>query len=200
MARTEYIKKEKPPFPYERPLSWSQISSFKYRPSQWYAQYVYGEEEPPSKEMLFGKEQGELFASDPNHIPELPRLPVFEYELKTDFNGVPMIGYIDSVCLETKKLYEYKTGRKKWDHKRATDHGQIDMYLLMLWLTKKIKPEDISAHIFWLPTHIKDGEVAYVEPLKVHKFKANRTMADILRFGQKIIETRKAMEEYYNNQ
>lgn len=199
MAHTPYIQKAKPPFPYDRPLSWSQISSFQYRPSAWYKKYVLGEEDPPSKEMLFGKEEGEKFANDPTYMPELPRLPVYEHELKFTFNGIPMIGYIDNFKPDT-DVAEFKTGRKKWDKKRVDQHGQIDLYCLGLWVTKKLHPEKLKFHLYWLPTHIKDGEIAYVEPIKVHKFKANRTMADILRFGQKIIETRRLMEEYYDKQ
>lgn len=195
-----YRKQMKKPFPYERPLSWSQISSFQYNPRQWYDRYVNGEEQPTSKEMEFGKMVGEKLATDPAFLPTVPRLPIFEHELKFDFNGVPMIGYIDALCLETNKLYEYKTGRKKWDQKRANEHGQIEMYLLGLYQTKKLHPKDIECHIHWLPTHIKEGAVAFIEPFEVKTFKADRTMADILRFGQKIIDTQKEMEEYYRKQ
>lgn len=150
--------------------------------------------------MEFGKVCGERLASDPTYLPEVPRLPIFEHELKFDFNGVPMIGYIDALCLETNQLLEYKSGRKKWDKKRVDEHGQIDLYLLGLYVTKNIKPEDITSRLVWLPTHIKDGQVAFVEPFAPVVFNANRTMADILRFGNYIKEVRKEMEEYYHLQ
>lgn len=200
MARTLHVPQPKRAFPYDRPLSWSQISQFQYSKQAWFDKYVMGIETEPSIEMIFGREVGERLATDPTYLPEVPRLPIFEHELKFEFNGVQMIGYIDSLCLDTNKLYEYKTGRKKWDQKRADDHGQIEMYLLGLYQTKKIKPEDIACHIHWLPTHIKDGQVAFVEPFTVNTFKADRTMADILRFGNYIKEVRKEMEEYYRIQ
>jgi len=199
MAFTPYIPKLKPPFPYDRPLSWSQLSSFKYRPSQWYNKYVLGEEEPPSKEMLFGKTEGERFASDPTYMPQLPRLSTYEHKLRFTFNGLEMLGFVDAYTPHT-HLGEYKTGRKAWDKKRVDQHGQLDMYLLGVWTLYKVRPEDVVCHLHWLPTHIKDGEVAYIEPIKVHSFKAKRTMADILRFGQWVMETRKEMEDYYNKQ
>jgi hypothetical protein len=194
-----YVPKPKPPFPYARPLSWSQISTFKYNPRQWYARYVEGEETEPSIEMLFGKEVGDRIAADPTYLPEVPRLSIFEHELKFDFNGIPMIGYMDSYEPHT-KMKEYKTGRKKWDQQRVNQHGQIDLYLLGTWQLQKVRPEDIDCELHWLPTHIKDGQVAFVDPFKVHTFKANRTMADILRFGQEIMNIRKEMEEYYHQQ
>ena len=191
----------KPPFPHDRPLSWSQLSSFRYRPSAWYARYVLGEESPTSKEMLFGKEIGERLASDPTYLPEVPRLPIFEHELKFEFNGLSMIGYIDAWCPETKRLYEYKTSRNKkaWTQQTVNDHGQLRMYAMGLYLTEKIKPEDIYFSLYWIPTHIVEGEVALVEPVEISSFKTKITTADILRFGQEILDTRKAMMDYYEN-
>lgn len=219
-----YIPIAKPEFDYERDLSWSQMSSFKWRPEDWYQKYVIhgkctreGDDGTPafcfiagcfheecpviatSPEMIFGKEVGERLASDPTYLPEVPRLPIFEHKLKFDFQGINLVGFIDALCLEEKKIKEYKTGRKKWDKKRADEHGQINFYLLGLYITEKIKPEEFDSHIHWMPTHIHEGKVAFIEPFSVQTFRANRTMADIMRFGQEIIDTRAKMLEYYEN-
>lgn len=201
MARTPYIPKVKPPFPYDRPLSWSQLSSFKYRPSQWYKKYVLGEEEPPSKEMLFGKLVGESFCSDTPMAPVV-RYSHMEYKFEATLDGITMIGYADSYDPEKKLLREYKTSRKKgyWNHKKVNEHHQLTMYCLMLYLSEKIKPEDVTIHLDYIPVHIECGEMAIVDPVEIHTFKTKRTMTDILKFANEIRTIRAEMLEYYNKQ
>ncbi len=196
---TPFIPQPKPPFPYDRPLSYSQLSSFKWNKRQWYDRYVLGIKSDSSPEMDFGKKVGERLASDPSYLPQVPRLPIFEYELKTTFMDIPLIGYIDSLDIKKKKLYEFKTGRNKWDAKRVKNHSQIDMYLLILYLTLKIKPDDFECELHWMPTHINDKQIEFIEPFKVHSFKANRKLVDVLTFANSILETRQQMLDYYNS-
>lgn len=185
-----------------RDLSWSQISSFEYDPDQWYRRYFEKEEQFETEEMKFGKEIGEKLANDPEFLPEVPRHSKFEHGFRVMFDGIPLVGYADSFCSITKKkLLEYKTGVKAWDQKRADEHGQIDMYLLMHYITEKIKPEEVKCEIVWLPTERKeDGDfqvtIKLVEPIVPQAFKTKRTMADILRFGARIKQVYKEMELY----
>lgn len=188
----------------KRDLSWSQLSSFEYDPDQWYRRYFEKEEQHETEEMRFGKIIGERLAADPTFLPEVPRLKKFEHGFKVMFGKIPLVGYADSFCTTTKKkLLEYKTGVKAWDKKRADDHGQIDMYLLMHFITERIKPEDVECRIVWLPTERReDGDfkvsIKLKEPVKDHMqiFKTKRTMQDILNFGARINRVYKEMEEY----
>ena len=192
-------KKEKPPFDYTRPLSWSAISSFKWSPEQWYKKYVMGVEQPTSKEMIFGKTVGERIASDPEYLPKLPRLPIFEHKLLCTLEDIPLIGFIDSYDQDNKILYEYKTGRNMWSKKRVDDHGQIDMYLLLLFLQEKIRPEEVTCKLFWLPTHYENKEITFIDENRVIAFPTKRTIVDISNFRTYIIETRAKMIQYYEN-
>lgn len=181
-----------------RPLSWSQLSAFAYNPDEWYRRYVLNEKTPPNKEMLFGKFIGDSLSSDPNFLPQVPRLSKYEHELKVVFNGIKMVGYMDAFCDDTKKvMYEFKTGKKAWDQKRADTHGQIDMYLLMHYITTKIPPEQMEVKLVWLPTR-EDGDftIQLVEPCIPQIFTTKRTMTDILNFGVYINQTVKEMEDY----
>lgn len=185
-------------FDRKRPLSWTAISSFEYDPEQWYDKYVLLKAPPVSKEMHFGK----LFADSCEAGKPLAPVTLYsrvEYELKATFNGVPLIGFIDTYEPHV-KLGEFKTGKKAWDQKRADGHGQIDMYLLMLYIIHKVKPEEIHCQIQWIPTK-EDGDfsISFVDPGKVHTFVTKRTMTDVLRFGQRINESIKAMEQYCLN-
>lgn len=190
----------------ERPLSWSSISSFQYDKEKWYQSYVLGKRDPESAEMKFGKIVGEKLASDPTYLPQVPRLSKYEHPFKVMFNGIPLIGYADTYCDKTKKkLYEFKTGVKAWDQKRVDEHPQIDMYLLMHYITEKIKPEEVECQLIWLPT--KRTETGNFEvsidflddPVVPQIFKTTRTMQDIIRFGSRINSTVKEMNEYIKN-
>lgn len=148
--------------------------------------------------MIFGKEVGEAIASDPTFLPLVPRAATYEYELRCVFNKIPLIGFIDSYTPHS-LLYEYKTGRKQWDEMRAHSHGQIDMYLLMLYLMHKVRPADVKCQIVWMPTVSDDDVIAFNPDLNVVTIETSRTMVDILKFGERIKKTYAAMQDYANN-
>lgn len=186
----------KPAMDLKRPLSWSAISSFDYDPAQWYRKYVLGQEDPASEAMTFGKVMGEQLASDPSFLPMIPRAKIYEYELRTSLGKIPLIGFIDSYT-EHMQLEEYKTGAKAWTQKRADEHGQIDMYLLMLKLMHGVKPESVACRITWMPTEeTGDFKVRFRKGAPIQSFETKRTTIQILRFGQRIQETYKAMQAY----
>ena len=187
----------------QRPLSWSSISSFEYNPESWYRKYILGEKDPDSKEMIFGKEIGKRLETDPTFLPQIERHSKMEHPFSVMFNGIKLVGYADSFCDKTfKKLSEFKTGKKAWNKNRVDEHGQLDMYLLMNYITNKVKPEDVEVTLVWMPTK-EDGDfsIKFVEPIEenIKMFKTKRTMLDILKFGQRINDTVKSMQEYVDN-
>lgn len=190
-------------FDKNRGFSWSAISSFEYDNEQWYRKYVLGIEDPKGKEMAFGSMVGERLASDPDYLPNVPRLSHFEFEqpdgLKAKFGDIPLIGFIDSYEPHT-KLFEYKTGKKQWTQKRADEHGQIDMYLLLLYLKHQVKPSNVECTIFWLPTQDNgDFSISFIDEKRVHAFKTTRSMRDVLAFGMRINKVYKEMIAYCEN-
>lgn len=196
---------KKPTFDHDRPLSWSAISSFEWDKEEWYRKYVLGIKDPPNAEMIFGSRVGAKLASDPDFLPAVPRLSCYEFPFKCDYNGIPLIGYADSFDdLTCRALYEYKTGVKIWDQKRADSHGQIDMYLLQNYKMHGIRPEEVDAAIVWIPTkRIEDGDfkirIVFDDSKIITLFRTKRTMVDILRFGARINKTYGEMEEYCEN-
>lgn len=180
-----------------RPLSWSAISSFQYDPQQWYRKYKLGQEDPATKEMLFGSKVGQLLASDPSYLPHVPRYPVYEYELRFYFFDIPMIGFIDGWNKRKLKLGEYKTGKKPWTQKRAKDHGQLKMYDLGLWDMHKIKPDDIQHELHWLPTKENgDFSISLIDEKDCKTFLVRNTMAEMLQFGTIIRDVYNQMEQF----
>lgn len=215
----------------DRPLSWSGISSFEWRPSDWYAKYVvhgkctrfdeekgkvdfcfvvmaYDPECPvikKSPELEFGSYIDKRIQDDPAFLPKLVRYPVLQHEMTGTFNKIPLLGYADTFRPEMYKglrtvgkpaIRDYKTGRKPWDQKRADETGQITMYLLMLYLQHKIKPEDVECYIDWLPTHIHEGKIAFIKEGDIRTFKTKRNMRQVLAFAQEIKDVWVKMEEF----
>lgn len=190
-------------FDKSRPLSWSAISAFEYNPEQWYEKYVLGKKST-SPEMVFGSKIGKLLETDPSFLPEIPRQKHMEYKFEAEIDGVKLVGFADSFCDEQLILEEYKTGVKPWDQKRADNHGQIDMYLFMLYMSKGIKPELVRCRVHWMPTTKTfradlNHAIDFDKKLSPVFFETRRTTRDILQFGVRIKKTLEAMEEYCQN-
>lgn len=187
----------------KRPLSWSALSSFEYSPEQWYSRYILKEKQDESKEMMFGKSIGKLLETDPTFLPQIQRHSKMEHPFNVVFSGIKLVGYADSFCDKTfRKLSEYKTGKKKWDQKRVDTHGQIDMYLLMNYITNKIDPFEVEVTLVWMPTQeTGDFSISFIEPIKenIKAFNTKRTMSDILHFGQFINDSVTEMQKYVDN-
>lgn len=184
----------------KRPLSWSSISSFEWNKEDWYKKYILGEKDPETEEMRFGKKFAQSIEDGTCSVKELMDALQKKKEQKFEvvFNGIPMIGYADAFCDEHfKNIDEVKTGVKKWDQKRADQHGQVTLYALFNFITNKIKPEDTTFKLYWVPTQRNgDFSISFVEPIKVHVFKTKRTMSDIVQFGAYIKRIHKKMQEY----
>lgn len=185
----------------KRDISWSFISSFEYSPEQWYDRYVLHKSQHETSEMAFGKAIGEKLASDPKFLPQIPRHSKMEHQFKdVKFGKLTLVGYADTFCDKTfKKLSEFKTGKRAWDQKRADEHGQIDMYLLMNWIINKVKPEEVDVTLVWMPTEDRgDFSIAFVKDIenKIKIFNTKRTMLDILKFGKRLNDVYKEMKKY----
>ena len=216
----------KPVLDLTRPVSWSNISSFAFDAEQWRQKYVvHGKCRGPkdgepayceimegyyrscpviatSPQLEFGKKVGERLATDPKYMKHVPRYEAFEYEFGASIGDIPLIGFADGFTKapDSKALHvlgEYKTGKSPWTQKRADEHGQITMYLLMLYLKEKIRPEDVTCFLHWMPTTITPKlQVDFLDKKKVTTFETRRTMTDIIEFAAQVKEVRKQMIRY----
>lgn len=204
----------------ERPLSWSALSSFKWNKSQWHDKYVihgkcrrdgkttsayctvtcFADPSCPvvkkTPELLFGSFVDEKLQNDSSFLPLIPRYEIMQHEMRTVYDGIPLVGYADTASLEHRLLRDYKTGRKAWDQKRADETGQITCYLAMIYLINKIRPEDFRAFIDWMPTRYEDKEIVFMEGVPVITIETRRTMKQALEFFSWIKVTWREMEEY----
>ena len=196
-----------------RALSWSAISSFEYDPEQWFKRYVLNEKSRETGAMMFGKEIGEKLASDPKFMPEVPRLPLYEYKLFSTlkyskcgdirhahipkcYEELSLIGYIDAFDLKKKKMLEFKTG-KKWDKDKAENHGQIDLYCAMIYSMHKIRPEELDINLVWMATEeTGDFTTQFVKDMQPVVFPVKKTIMDVLNMLARVKRVYKEMEDY----
>lgn len=194
----------------ERPLSWSQLSSFAWNKDDWYTKYVLGIESPLSPELIFGKAFADSCeASTP--LAPVTLLSKQELPLDAALDGIKLFGYVDTIDEATlAETGEFKTGAKPWDQKRVDGHGQITMYALMNFLQNKVHPEKAKFWLEWIPTKKVyrdngdfsgyDYDIVFAsDPPEVIHFDTKRTMRDILAFASYIKTTRKEMEEFIHS-
>ena len=182
----------------KRPLSYSQMSCFAYNKNEWYERYVLGKKGLPNKTMQFGSMVGRRYAEDPTFLPFLPRYPVFEQKLLCSYEGIDLIGFIDSFDEVNKKIIELKTGAF-WDEDKVNAHYQLDFYVLCCLLMYGWMPEEIDLKLIWLPTS-EQGDFSMNfsgEPAKI--FQTKRTLKGIEKFGKKLKKTWEKMEELREN-
>jgi hypothetical protein len=187
-----------------RPFSWSQYSSWQWNKEEWFDKYILNKTQGSSPELDFGSWIGKKLERDPKFLPQITRHSKMEHPFKVNLCGIELIGYADSFCDKTnKKLKEFKTGVKEWNQKRVDEHGQLDMYLLMNYITNKIKPEDVEVQLIWMPTQRKESGtfevvIDFVPDIEnnIKIFNTKRTMVDILKFASYIKKTWKDMQVY----
>ena len=182
-----------------KPISWSSISSFRYDKDKWYRSYVLGIKDPPSKEMEFGSYIGKKLETDSAFLPEVPRQSTMEYKLHCPFGDIEIIGYCDSYGELVLREYKTSSNKNRWTQQSVDEHGQITMYLLMLYITQNIKPEDVKVVLTYIPVEDTfDNGMQLNKSIPIGHFETKRTIKDIIMFGVEINKTVKEMENYEN--
>lgn len=200
----EHVKRFK-----DRPLSWSSLSSWEWDKKQWAKKYLDGIDEVPGPELIFGKAFAESIENGSCKVQQLMSAlqSKKEHEFSCTFGKIKLIGYGDAFCDKTFKILdEVKTGVKEWDQKRVDQHGQLTMYAFLNFIINKIKPEDMTFNLYWIPTVKKelengdfggfDYQIDFKKPITVNKFTTKRTLQDIIAFGAYIKKTHAEMLAY----
>lgn len=194
-SKKEFLKRFQ-----ERPLSWSQLSSFEYDPEQWYSSYMLGIREPANPAMEFGTLIGDAIGTDDNPVAGLDPVGTKEFRLTGHLDEILMVGYADHYCPKTFHLEENKTStnHKRWTKKKADEHGQLTMYALMLFLRDKVPPEKVTMSLNFIRANIgQDFIYRLVEGDDMYEqFPTKRTTQQVVEFSAWIIEMVDKMYEY----
>lgn len=121
-------------------LSYSQVSSFLKNKKDYFKRYFFGEGIDFTAYLDFGKDLGEAIAkgdysnykpSEQKLLNQIVRLDEFEKEIRIDFDGFHIIGYIDSNCKDYDHIIDYKTaGIGKEAQYTEEDYIQLQLYAL----------------------------------------------------------------------
>jgi len=201
-----------------RPLSHSQLESFRYNKEEWYNSYILGRKFTPNALMKFGTRVGDAIGTTACPI-GISTVGVKEYELKAQLGDIYIVGYADHFCSKTKVLTENKTtdNPRKWTKETVAKHKQLTMYCLMLYLTHGIEPSEVKIYLndirterYWTPKpgfenepsyllneHIADEAVRLKRPLEWNQYETKRTAKDLVRYTAYIEKTVERMHDYH---
>lgn len=146
-------------------VSWSQLRVWLDDKEKYRRRYYMGIEEPRSKYLLFGSEVAKGLEDKTIVLPNLVQLPVQEYQVKVDIEGVPVFGYIDQYDPETHGFREVKTGvmrpdgKPRWTGEDVKNHGQLDLYSLII--EEKHGHVDETTFLDWIVTRPKKRFVEF---------------------------------------
>lgn len=135
-------------------LSYSKIALWKQGRKQFVDTYFIGKEKHDTPELLFGKMFAEKLERGDTDVAHIPRYELSEYKLQCKVDGIPCLGFIDSLKDTKDAFLEYKTGRVPWDAARVNGHLQLDMYSLMLQEMFGVPAED--TRLIWIETKKKE--------------------------------------------
>lgn len=192
-------------------ISWSQLTCWEKDPNRYYERYVLGLDEYISKNMDAGKRIAEMLEKGKakNQIEKsilakleqdgYPNIENREKKVTAELEGIKLYGIADGLLLKDKKLFEVKTG-VKWTQSQANKLGQIDFYNLMLWLTYKIKPQDIENKLIWIKTYNTTddfGQRKVIMTDEVKTFIVKKTMTDIIKMSDRIKKADKGIKDMF---
>lgn len=182
----------------KRALSYSQLSSFEYDKKEWYKNYILGIREPANPAMEYGNFIGDRIGTLNNLVTGLEPAGTKEFELRANLGTIPIVGYADHYCSKTCVLNENKTSatKNRWTQKKVDEHSQLTMYCLMLFLQHKVKPEDVTIYLNFIPVRTVGFNFELPNTPTFQTFQTKRTTFDIVKYAGYIQATVKEMDEY----
>ena len=135
-------------------LSYSQISLFKRSKSEYYESYIEGKPFEGNEYTDFGSKVGEAlehndfssFKKDEQEtLKKVKRLDEFEREVRLNYEGFYVLGFIDSNKSDFTEIIDYKTGglKKEFQYSKP-DYNQLCLYALSLRQETGITPVEAS--------------------------------------------------------
>lgn len=131
-------------------LSYSAIHLWNENKDTFRKRYYENIKSPDTKYTLFGKEIEKEIQD--NKYPDVPYWGNAQHELKTEIEGIPIIGYLDSFNLEEKKFLDYKTSVNKWTQTKVQKLEQLPFYAMLIErIYGKVAP---VCNLIWLETEL----------------------------------------------
>jgi CRISPR/Cas system-associated exonuclease Cas4 (RecB family) len=135
-------------------LSYSQIASFKYDKGQYYDSYILKKPFKGNVYTEFGNKVGKALEvndyskfnkTEQNVLFTVKRLDFFERKTILKYDDFYVIGFIDTISSDYKKIIDYKTGGKgKHDKYNSLHYFQMQIYALSIRQETGVTPEKAS--------------------------------------------------------
>ena len=132
-------------------LSYSQIQLFKKDKGEYYNRYILGEKFIGNKYTDFGIKVGESLEinkfnnfkeNEVKTLKQCVRLDEFEKEVRLNFKGFHVVGYVDTNTKDFSRIIDYKTGGKNKEHQyKKVNYTQLCIYALALRQEYGVTPD-----------------------------------------------------------
>jgi hypothetical protein len=178
-------------------LSWSQRELWMKSQKEYIKRYFEGAEGFSSKYTAYGSKIGravesrdffDLTDAEKKAVAQLPRQDNYEKKILSTDVGIympyPYLAYIDACSEDLSIIDEYKTGKTGWTQRKASNHGQIKDYALLVW---KITGKIPLCRLFWIETN-EDGQDLEATG-RVERFEVQFTEEQLLDNEKRIAET-----------
>ena len=191
----EIIKKM--PRPY---LSWSQLNMWEKDPNLYYQVYFEGLDQFRTKYLELGTrmatalENGFDAENDPMMEMMLIYMPTYqikEFDIKENFEDIPLFGKLDGFDVNNLIVGEYKSG-KKWTQSMVDNHSQLTFYAFLVWLKYKVLPKQIFLH--WAQTYEDENGILKLTG-HIQTFQTERKLKDIILLSKRIKIAWKGIQE-----
>jgi len=139
-------------------LSYSAFSLWKSSKDQYRKRYYLNEEIFDTVQSRFGKEQHE-------RMEENPDVKGSETKIECEIEGIPILGYVDSLDPDTLKIIDFKfshlskSGKEPWDIVKVRKHQQFPFYCLIVKTIHGKYNEEVELH--WHETKFKDNTIEF---------------------------------------
>jgi hypothetical protein len=182
----------------DRPASFSFFSSWEWSKDEWYDNYILGLPKEENQAMAFGTLVGDSIGTENNLVPQMDLPGIKEYEMRADLDDIKLVGYADFYCPDTKILNENKTttNTKKWNQQSVDEHKQFEMYALLLLLQDKVKPEEVTMFLNYIPVEIKGVTYKMPKEPTFIQIPTSRTSLQVAKYALYIKQTVEDMEAY----
>jgi hypothetical protein len=203
-------------------ISQSQINLLESNEQKYIDQYIYGEKQRLSRNIVEGSKLAHSLEDDEltgNPLLDLMavKLPKLDLADKVveDENGqkvwydveqkyikvpvlmdgkepIPLLAKPDTASVDYSAIKEYKSSVRKWTQKDVDESSQITFYCTAIWLKTKKIPEDIELDV----VEMKYDEQGRVVPTgNIIPFKTKRTMVDVIKMMIRIKKAWKRIGE-----
>jgi hypothetical protein len=202
----ELPKKDKHNISY---LSYSQISTFKRSPEDYYNQYILNMPFEGNEYTSFGTKVGEalekndysLFSENEKRVlTKAKRLDVFERKTILEYDGFYVIGFIDSLSYDFTEILDYKTGGvgKNYEYSKD-DYYQLQIYALSIRQETGITPQKGTVQFITRGGNINKGESLQVKNTPIIEINIDLSIERLRKVYWGVLNTAKQISQFYKD-